>query len=181
MTVYRTLAVLVLALMLGSTMVLMAADPPAAQPAAKGKIRIGTYDNRAVAVAYAPSRFNPVRQKMAEQEAAKRAGDQEKLKALEAWGEQHQRMLHVQGFCRVPVTDLLEPVSEKLHALAKEQNLAAIVMSCDVAAPDVELVDVSAQVVELFEPSAKTREMAQKVLGAKPASLLDVAAAPAQR
>jgi hypothetical protein len=176
----RTLAVVVLALVLGSTMALMAADPPAIQPAAAGKVRIGTYDNRAVAVAYAASRFNPVREKMAEHEAAKRAGDKEKLKALEAWGEEHQRMLHVQGFCRVPVTELLEPVSEKLRALLKEQNLAAIVMSCDVAAPDVELVDVTAQVVELFEPSAKTKEMAQKVRGAKPASLLDVAAAPAR-
>jgi hypothetical protein len=45
----------------------------------------------------------------------------------------------------------------------------------------VELVDVTAQVVELFEPSAKAREMAQKVRAAKPASLLDVAAAPARQ
>jgi hypothetical protein len=29
------------------------------------KIRIGTYDSRAIAIAYAPSRFNPVREKMA--------------------------------------------------------------------------------------------------------------------
>jgi hypothetical protein len=179
MAIYRTPALVMLALVLGSTM-LLAADPPTAQPAAKGKVRIGTYDNRAVAVAYAASRFNPVREKAAEQDAAKRAGDKEKLKALEAWGERHQRMLHVQGFCRVPVTDLLEPVSEKLRALVKEQDLAAIVMSCDVAAPDVELVDVTEQVVELFEPSAKTRQVAQKVRGAKPASLLDVAAAPAR-
>jgi hypothetical protein len=165
----------------GLSVALMAADRPASQPSSGGKIRIGTYDNRAVAVAYAASRFNPVREKMVEQEAAKKAGDQAKLKELEAWGEQHQRMLHLQGFCRVPVTDLLEPVKEQMTKLAADARLAAIVMSCDVAAPDVELVDVTEQVVNLFEPTAKTREMARKVCTVPPASLLDVAQLPAKR
>ena len=39
------------------------------------RIRVGTYDNRAIAVAYAPSRFNPVAEKMKEHATAKQAGD----------------------------------------------------------------------------------------------------------
>jgi hypothetical protein len=168
------------ALLVGLAVALMAADRPASQPSSGGKIRVGTYDNRAVAVAYAASCFNPVREKMAEQSAAKKAGDQVKLKELEAWGEHHQRMLHVQGFCRVPVTDLLEPVKEKMTKLAADERLAAIVMSCDVAAPNVELVDVTEQLVKLFEPTAKTLEMAKKVRAVPPASILEVAQLPAK-
>jgi hypothetical protein len=170
-----SIALLSVVLVIGLSVALMAADRPASQASSGGKVRIGTYDNRAVAVAYAASRFNPVREKMAEQEAAKKAGDQQKLKELEAWGEQHQRMLHFQGFCRVPVTDLLEPVKKQMTTIVADQRLAAIAMSCDVVAPDVEVVDVTEQLVDLFEPTAKTREMAKKVRAVPPASLLDVA------
>jgi hypothetical protein len=162
-------------LLLGVAVTLMAGDQPASRPSSGGRVRIGVYDNRAVAVVYAASRFNPVQEKMAEQQAAKKAGDQRKLDELKAWGKQQQRMLHYQAFCRVPVKDLLEPVKEQMSAIAADQHLAAIVMSCDVVAPDAELVDVTEQVIDLFKPTARAREMALKCRSVAPVSLLEVA------
>ena len=108
------------------------------------------------------------------------ASDQKKLDELKTWGERQQRMLHFQGFSRVPVTDLLEPVKEQLTTIAANQRLVAIVMSCDVVAPGVELIDVTEQVIDLFEPTARTREMAMKIRAVPPASLLDMAEHPPQ-
>src|SRR5262249_53203863 len=141
-----TLAAVLLIAFLG----LIAVGQPISQPAAAIKVRIGTYDNRAIAVAYAASAFNPVREKRAEYEAAKKAGDEQKVKELETWGKQHQRLLHFQGFAHVPVGDLLQPVKEHVTRIAQDQRLAALVMECDYVAADVELVDVTDQLVELY-------------------------------
>lgn len=138
------------------------------------RVRIGVYDSRAVAVAYAASRYNPVREKMAEQQAAKAAGDAQKVRELEAWGQQHQRMLHFQGFCRVPVTDRLEPVKGGLDQIVADQKLAAIAMSCDAIAGDVETVDVTDAIIELYEPSDKVRQNAADIRKVKPVSLLEI-------
>lgn len=49
-------------------------------------LRIGVYDPRAIAIAWAGSDFNPVKSKRAEFESAQKAGDVEKIKELKAWG-----------------------------------------------------------------------------------------------
>jgi len=123
------------------------------------KIRIGTYDNRLIAIAYVDSRFQ--KGLMAEKEAAhrkaKEAGDQAKVKELEAWGGRFQRQLHFQGFGRAPVDDLLEPVKEQIAKLARDKQLAAITMSCDFTAEDVELIDITDDLVMLYDPSDKEK------------------------
>jgi hypothetical protein len=142
------------------------------------KIRIGTYDSRAIAIAYAPSRFNPVKEKMAAYEKAKAAGDQAKMKELQAWGEQHQRLLHFQGFGRVPVGDLLEPVKEQVANLARQRQLAAITMSCEFTGAEVELVDVTDDLVKLYDPSEKTLQHVRAVRAVKPVPLVQLADLP---
>jgi hypothetical protein len=154
------------------------AQNDAPSPAA-GKLRVGTYDSRAIAVAYAASAFNPVAEKMKEHAAAKAAGDAAKVAELEAWGETHQRMLHFQGFGRVPVKDLLEHVRAGVTQIAADERLAIVTMDCDFAGADVEVVDVTEQLVELFKPTERTREMARKVRAAQPVSLTDLADMPA--
>jgi hypothetical protein len=144
------------------------------------KIRIGTYDSRAIAIAYAPSRFNPVREKMAAYEQAKAGGDRTKMKELETWGEQHQRLLHFQGFGRVPVSELLEPVKEQVAKLAQQRQLAAIVMSCDFLGGEVELVDVTDDLVKLYDPSERTLGHVRGIRAAKPVPLTQLADLPAQ-
>jgi hypothetical protein len=154
---------------------------PAGEGAANDeKVRIGTYDSRAIAIAYAHSRFNPVKEKWAAYEKAKAAGDREKIKELEAWGQEHQRQLHFQGFSRVPVDDLLAPVKDGVAKLARERQLAAITMSCDFTGGQVELVDVTEDLVKLYDPSEKTLKTARGVRAVKPVPLTQIAKMPAK-
>jgi hypothetical protein len=127
-----------------------------AEASAQPAFKLGTYDTRAIAVAYAASRFSPVSGKMKEMQAAKAAGDQAKLKELEAWGQAHQRQLHRQGFGRVPVDDLLAPIKDRLLEVAGRAGVQAIAMQCDWIAPGTQEVDVTDALVALYEPSART-------------------------
>jgi hypothetical protein len=144
------------------------------EPTSK-KIRIGIYDNRAIAVAYAPSKFNPVAEKMKIYKQAQADGDQAKAKELEQWGKTHQRQLHFQGFGHVPVGDLLEPLNEQIAQLAKAKRLAAITMNCEFVSDSVELVDVTDDLVKLFQPSEKTLERVAEIRKTEPLSLAELA------
>jgi hypothetical protein len=149
------------------------ADAPARAP----RLRIGTYDSRAVAVAYAGSDLmrQRLQQLMKDRDAARAAGDQQKVKQLEDQGAALQRKLHRQGFSDVPVDDLLENVKDSLPKVAKDANVAMIVRHVnftDDAA--VEVVDVTDRLVEQFNPSDKTRKMAADIRTRAPADLDEI-------
>ena len=144
----------------------------AAEPTAPDKkLRIGTYDNRAIAVAFAPSKYNPVAEKMKEMEKAKAAGDEAKQQELKVWGEAQQRKLHRQGFGRAPVDDLLAAVKDKLPEAAHRAGVAAIVWQCDYAGDNVEIVDVTDELVRLFEPSERVLKIVKDLKGKPPLDL----------
>ena len=143
-------------------------DPPGT------KVRIGTYDNRAIAIAFVASRFNPTAEKKLAYDKAKAAGDTAKMKELEAWGPQYQRQLHFQGFGRAPVDDLLEPVKAQVAKLARDKQLAAITMSCDFTGEQVELVDVTDDLVKLYDPSEKTLKTVREIRKVKPTKLSEL-------
>jgi len=136
-----------------------------------GKLRIGTYDSRAIAVAWAASTYNPVGEKMKELQAAKAVGDEETVRELNAWGESQQRKLHRQGFGRVPVDDLLKPVADRLPEVARTAGVEAIVFSCEYAGPQVEVVDVTDEMVRLFDPSERTLSIVAQMKGVPPMDL----------
>jgi len=142
------------------------------------KVRIGTYDNRAVAVAWAHSSFNPVGEKMRELRAAQAAGDKAKVAELEAWGPAMQRALHRQGFGRVPVDDLLECVQDRLPEAARKAGVDAIVFDCNWNAPDVEVVDVTDAVAALYDPSPETLRMIAGLKEHAPLGLDEIAKIP---
>ncbi|MAE63706.1 MAG: hypothetical protein CMJ18_05495 [Phycisphaeraceae bacterium] len=136
--------------------------------------RIGTYDNRAIAVAFAASRFNDMSERMGEYEKAKAAGDAARMKELEAWGQARQRRLHRQGFGRVPVDDLLEHVEDQLANVARQTGVDAITWHCAYARPDVVTVDVTSEIVALFDPSAKTLRTIRQLRGREPLDLDEI-------
>lgn len=148
-------------------------DPPAA------KIRIGTYDNRAIAIAFAHSKSSPMAERQREMDKAKAAGDEAKMKELKAWGVEYQRQLHFQGFGRVPVDDLLAPVKEQLGKLAREKHLAAIAMSCDFTSEQVEVVDITDDIVKLYDPPEKALKHVREIRKVKPIELTKLADLPA--
>ncbi len=146
---------------------------------AKPRLRIGVYDNRAIAIAHTASRFNPVKEKMNEHRKAKAAGDARKIRELEAWARRHQRRLHFQGFGRVPVTEMLKPVRREIAELAKKKSLIAITRECDYHGDNVEIVDVTDDLVALFAPSERTLKWVKSVKNAKPVDLIKLADLPA--
>jgi hypothetical protein len=154
------LAILLAGIVLASAWYFTAPEARANPPGGKA-IRIGVYDPRAVAVAYAHSQF--FRQRLAakrkEWEKAKAANDQAKIKELDAWGADQQIRLHLQGFAAAPVDDLLADVKDQLPRIAETANVQDISLHPDYASPGVEVVDITDDLVKLWAPDAKTLKM----------------------
>jgi hypothetical protein len=153
---------------------LLAAFTAARPSTSPPKLKVGTYDSRAVAVAFAASKHNPVAAKKAEHDEAKEAGDAAKLAELERWGRSLQRRLHRQGFARVPVDDLLEHVEARLPEAAAKAGVDVIAFGCDYASDAVEVVDVTRELVALFDPSPKTLETVAQLAKVPPVDLDDI-------
>ena len=89
----------------------------AQENAGKPQERIGVYDSRAVAVAYAGSTFQQAKMKELKTQfkKAKEAGDAKEVSRLEAEGEAWQMNLNKQGFTTAPVDDLLVHIAGELQ------------------------------------------------------------------
>lgn len=140
----------------------------------KKKIRVGIYDNRAIATAYFGSEYNPLQMKKTEFEQAKAIGDSAKIKELEAWGPKFQRQIQFQGFCRVPVDDLLFHVKDKLGIVASDAGVDMIGMTPDYAGANVETVDITDRLVALYNPSPKILDEIRQIRAVKPTALSDI-------
>jgi len=138
------------------------------------KVRVGIYDNRAVAVAYTNSKYNSVSELVRDHEEAQRNGDKKRASELEEQGEKRQRQLHRQGFGRVPVDDLLAPVADKLPTLAREAGVDLITWHCNWTGPGVEVVDVTDALVRLYDPSEKALGWIASLRGRKPLDLDEI-------
>ena len=149
---------------------------PAGQSATEpgAKLRVGTYDNRAIAIAYGNSKFNLVNEKITQLDAAKAAGDKKRIKELEEWGPRHQRQLHRQGFGRVPVTDLLEHVRDRLPEVAQKTGVDVIAFECNYLGPGVEEVDITMELAMLFNPSRKALGWIEDMKDVEPLDLDEI-------
>jgi hypothetical protein len=123
------------------------------------KLRIGVYDSRAVAIAYANSdlfkeSMKPVE---AEYEKAKKDKNVKRVKEIEARMKLQQRRLHEQGFSTGSVAYILAKVKDSLPELARQANVQIIVSKWELnhRSADVEAVDVTDELVGLFHPSEK--------------------------
>jgi len=154
---------------------------PAGSAAAAGDapatVRIGTFDSRAVALAYyrSPSVMKELAGMRAEFEKAKAAGDETKAKDLEARGPAMQMLMHQQVFSNGSIGNITAAMASRLPEVAKAAGVVAIVSSWELphSAPNVEVVDVTPQVVALFAPDAQTTKIIESMRGQKPIPLLD--------
>ncbi len=138
------------------------------------ELRIGTYDSRAIAIAYAHSKYNPVGEKMKVYKQAKKNGDTKLVKECEEWGEKHQRQLHRQGFGRIPVDDLLEHVKDQLPAVAQQAGVDAIVFDCNFNAEGVEVIDITMELAMLFDPPERALKSIKEIKNHDPVDLDDL-------
>lgn len=164
-----------LAWLVVGALVAIAGVAAAEKPAA---VKIGVYDSRAVAVAWArsPEFMESMQEMRQEHDRAKEAGDQKKVEELERQGPWMQVRMHQRGFSTAGAADLLGDRRSALPAIAKEAGVVAIVSKwelpyCDAA---VEQVDVTLQVAGLFHPDEATLKIIGELQAQAPVPFDDV-------
>ena len=121
------------------------------------KLRVGVFESRAIAVAFAASKYNTITQDlMKEYKEAEAKGDKKRMDELKQKGEKHQDKLHRQGFGNAPVDDLLVYIKDSFPEIAKKSGVDVIVSSVVYNNPSVEIIDITNEIVKPFNPSEKT-------------------------
>ena len=145
--------------------------------APKSQERIGVYDSRSIAVAFAGSAAHEkqLQQLIAEHKKAKEAGELDKVAKLEAEGNALQEKLHKQGFSTAPVGDLLCCISNALPEIQKSAGVTTIISKWDEAElkkhAGAATVDVTLKLVDAFLPNERQRKSAIEIQKHKPISL----------
>ncbi len=138
-------------------------------------LRVGVYDSRAVAVAYANSaEFAAVGNAVkAEHDKAKAANDEKTMKAIEFRMQQRQHRAHEQGFSTGSVLPIMETITNKLAVIARNAHVDVIVSKWELnfASEDVEIVDVTDRIVAQFHVSERGLKWAKEIQQRPPLSL----------
>ena len=147
------------------------AGEPAAKPAA-AKLRIGTYDSRAVAMAYTGTEwFHKWRIRAQAAEAKAKAEGKDVPAELMAQAIR----THQQGFSTAPVDDLLANIKDKLPGIAKAAGVSAMVSKWDKEAlakyKSAERVDVTMALVNAMTTDPHARQQAVNIMKSKPVSM----------
>jgi hypothetical protein len=139
----------------------------ACQPTLQAPQRVGVFDSRAVAIAYANSpAFNTIPATLAERmKAAKEKGDKKEIAAIEREGMLHQVMMHEQGFGTGSVMGMISTVKDSVAALAARENVTLVLSKWELvySAKNVELVDLTEKVVEFFHPNERVRSILKEL------------------
>ncbi len=143
---------------------------------------VGTFDSRAVAVAYLQS--DVFRDYLVAQQAnvarvlerAKTAGDDELVAELGALGPAMQKRLHEQGFGTAPVDDIIARIEDKLPDIAEEAGVDVIVSKWTLTyrSPAAKFVDVTGLIAAEFDPDERTLKMIQSTVETEPIPLDEI-------
>ena len=132
---------------------------------AKGKIRVGVYDSRAVAICYFRSEVfsKEMKEIMTEHKKAKENKDISKEKEFEEKGQLMQRIAHDKGFGRGSVAEILAEHENGIKKIAKENNLTLIVSKWELnySGDDIEIVDITLLMMDLFKADENMKKMAK--------------------
>jgi len=142
-------------------------------------MKVGIYDSRAIAVAYV--RSDMMRQWMAglraERDKAKAAGDEKRVRELEARGGAEQKRFHEQGFSTASVANLLERIRDQIPGVAREEGVALVVSKWEVMYKDpaIEYVDVTLPLVRKFTTDPQALHMVEELMKHPPMPLDELA------
>ena len=118
--------------------------------------RIGLFDSRAVSIAYGNSELfsQHLSSLTVAHNEAKGAGNEERVKEIEAKLKALQHLSHQQAFSTASVANILEKIKDALPAIAEEAGVSIIVSKWEVAhrEPSLEVVDVTSHLVKQFNP-----------------------------
>ncbi len=135
--------------------------------------RVGLYDSRAIAIAWAGTEpfITELKELRARHEEATASGDAELAEKLSAEGMARQEQMHFQGFSTAPVDDILTRFSEPIAAAMAEAGVTVIVSKWDkdglARYPDAETVDVTMALVLAMNPNGRQLGFVKQI-GDKP-------------
>jgi hypothetical protein len=162
----------VLGMCLTTATLAVCSGPAAAEKAANSPMRIGVYDSRGVAIAYArsPEFGESMARLRADYEQAKAKGDSAQVKKLGQEGPWMQVRLHQRGFSTAGVGDLLAKVDDALPGVAREAGVVLIVSKWEMPYQDasVEVVDVTLPIAKLFKADEQTLKILGELKDQKP-------------
>ena len=152
----------------------------AQQRAAETQERIGVYDSRAVAVAYAGSPFQEKKMKemRAQLKKAKEGGDTKEVSRLEAAGQTWQSKLMKQGFGTAPVDDILANIASELPEIQKAAGVTSLISKWNKTElekhPKAKQVDVTMRLVDAFHPNETQRKHAIEIQKKRPEKIKEM-------
>jgi hypothetical protein len=146
-------------------------------------VRIGTYDSRAIAIAYGNSEEGQaaIMSLMKEFRAAKEANNDSLVAALELRGQMHQKLMHMRAFSTAPVDEFFQAHAADVAAIARKAGVEAVVPEFELLwhGDVVKTVDLTEELAAIFHPTEQGMEWAKQTRGGKPLPLLDVLMIPA--
>ncbi len=152
----------------------LAASHARAQTQAPDQERLGVYDSRSVAIAYAGSQCQKAKMNdlKARYDKARQAHDAQETARLEAQGKAWQAELHRQGFGTAPVDDLLACIEGEISRIQREARVARLVSQWNEKelGAGAERIDVTSYLVDAFHPDPLQRKRAMEIRLQKPAS-----------
>ncbi len=139
------------------------------------RFRVGVYDSRAVAVAWANSTEFQATLKSIEaaHQKAKVAQNEKRCQEIEAQMKARQHRAHEQAFSTGSVAAIMARVKEHLPEIAKQADVQIIVSKWELnhQAATVEVVDVTDQLVARFHVSERGLKWCREIQQKPPVSL----------
>lgn len=149
-------------------------------PAFAQTLRIGTFDSRAVALAWYNSAQG--RKELGSLHAAfsdaKKRNDAARIKELEALGPARQQLMHQQVFSNGSILNLAPALRPRIEAAAKAAGVSIVVSRWEIAwsDPHIEQVDLTDAIVDAIAPDAKARRWIADMKGKDPLPLAEALA-----
>jgi len=138
-------------------------------------VRVGTFDSRALAIAYYRSEAfrRQMNEMRTEHEEAKAAGDEGLVRELEFEGSAQQELMHKQGFSTWQVDNILEMIKGEIPEIAIQANVDVIISKWALVyrRPEVEPIDVTSFMVKPFDPDDRTLTMIKDIQKQDPVTL----------
>ena len=138
------------------------------------KVRIGTFQRAKLLVAfYQSDRWDKhLREMMIQRDAAKAAGDEEKVKKIESEGVASQEVAHKQLAGEANLDNIFVHLQPVLSEIAKKANVQLIVEKPLFNDSTVEVVDVTDLLTEQFSPRSQSARTIEITTSEKPLNLL---------
>lgn len=162
--------------LMSGALTLLALNVGNAQELPDQAMRIGTFDSRAVALAYYRSADGIERmiqewdQKWSDAEAA---GDSARMEELRLFKPSFQHLMHQQVFSTGSIGNVLREIEDDLSSIAAEARVSIIVSRWELSysARDVSLIDVTPQMVALFDVDEEVASQVAQMKDVEPVPL----------